>query len=91
MDGPDTVEIVGQLVANLGIVGVLVWFLWYNTTIAVPKKDQAFREQLDKMTERHLSTTQKIAEDFETCIREERAARRQDIADLKSILQRTAG
>lgn len=81
-----SIDIAG-LFGQLGVVGVLVWYLWYNTSVAEPKKDQHFRDQFDRIAESHIKSNEKICASFEQCIREERAARRQDIDDIKALFE----
>lgn len=80
-----SVSLVSTLVGQLGVVGVLVWYLWYKTTIADPKKEVEFRDQFKVISESHIKSTEKICDNFERCIREERIARKEDKAELKEI------
>jgi hypothetical protein len=39
----------GTLIGNLGIMGVLVWHLWYHTTHSYPQMLSKFTEEVDKL------------------------------------------
>lgn len=46
---PSVMEGIGALVGSLGVVAVLVWFLWYNTTHAQPTMVKTFSEEIAKI------------------------------------------
>lgn len=39
----------GTLIGNIGIMGVLVWYLWYDTTKSRPKMLDKFGEEQEKI------------------------------------------
>lgn len=47
-DGAVAPELI-NLVGNLGIVGVLVWHLWYHTTHSYPAMQRQYAEQAEKL------------------------------------------
>lgn len=50
----------GTLLGNVGIMGVLIWHLWYHTTVAQPKILGSFREEMEKV--RQENATERAAE-----------------------------
>lgn len=40
---------IGSLISNLGIIGVLIWFLYYHTTHSYPQMLDRFSTELDKL------------------------------------------
>lgn len=40
---------IGSLIGNIGIVGILVWHLWYHTTHSYPKMLDKFSEEVEKI------------------------------------------
>lgn len=63
--------------SNLGIGGVLVWYLYYTTSVLWPK-----------IHETHQSAITAIIAEFRTDLREERQLRVSMHNDLQSLLQK---
>lgn len=59
----------GSIAANLGVAGVLAWYLYYNTTKTLPGMLEAFRAELamernqrDAMAERFVKAITHLEE-----------------------------
>jgi hypothetical protein len=66
----------GTILGALGPTGILVWFVWYKTSVSDPAKDKQFTETLDK-----------IVSDFRLELREERTARAAEVAAIRQAFQ----
>lgn len=72
-------ELVVSLVSTLGVTGILVWYLYFNVTVAIPK-----------LTDKHAETMDKITERFTETLKDEREYRRSELADLKTFIKSEA-
>jgi uncharacterized membrane protein YccC len=69
----------GSLIGNVGVIGVLVWFLWYQTSVANPSMLRKFAEEVDKLrTDRAVEREKDLSE---------RAREREEDAREKSELR----
>lgn len=64
-----------QLVSNLGIVGVLVWYLWYHTTHSYPKMIEKVDGIVNKINDAFLKDQREMRSTFSE---EQRAQRVHD-------------
>ena len=71
-------DLITSLVSSLGIGGVLVWYLYYNVSVVLPKKDEHFRAAVDQITERFTAT-----------LREEREFRATEMQRLEHMFERS--
>jgi len=69
-------ELIVSLVGSLGVTGCLVWYLYYNTAVAIPR-----------LTDKHSESMDKITDKFSDTLREEREFRRSEFADLKTFIK----
>ena len=72
MTGQITPDIITSLISSLGVVGALVWYLYWNTTRTIPE-----------LVRQHSETMDKISSNFTVNLREEREQRRQELELLK--------
>lgn len=72
-------ELIVSLVGSLGVTGCLVWYLYYNTAVAIPR-----------LTDKHAETMDKITERFTGTLKEEREYRRTELQDLKVFIKSEA-
>jgi low affinity Fe/Cu permease len=70
-----TPDIVASLVSSLGVVGALVWYLYYNTSVTIPN-----------LTKEHTTAIQNIANSFTASLKEERETRRVELKELHESL-----
>lgn len=49
-----------DLLSNLGIVGVLAWYLWFTTATTIPKIVQDFREESREARVHDVERTDKL-------------------------------
>lgn len=76
-----------DLVRTLGIAGILAWYLYHTTTVTLPKLNEKYTESVQKISDTNNATVQKICKEFQDSIKEEREARREEVADLKSTIR----
>lgn len=72
MTGQITPDVVTSLISSLGVVGALVWYLYFNTSKTIPE-----------LVRQHSETMDKISNNFTSNLREEREQRRQELELLK--------
>lgn len=76
-------EAVVALLTNLGVAGVLGWYLFYDATVAKPRSENMLMTRVDQIVDRQLASTERNHANFIAAIKEEREA-----CDLRmSILQ----
>lgn len=85
-----TSETVVQLVGQLGVAGVLAWYLYHTTTKTIPDLTKQHNETMDKIATK-FSDTLRVTIDDERRAREkevenERKAREKELASLQSTL-----
>ena len=96
-----TSSVITQIITNLGVLGVLVWFMFYTTTKTIPtlntqhaaRLDSAQKthaEQIDRLVAAKNSAIQRMTEEFSQSLREERVARREEIEALKEWISKEA-
>jgi hypothetical protein len=72
-------DIATSLVTNLGVLGALVWYLYYTTAVAIPRivkdHDKAIKETTDNFTQ---------------ALKEERLARKEELETLKEWIKSEA-
>jgi len=83
-------ETVVQLVGQLGVAGVLAWYLYHTTTKTIPDLTKQHNETMDKIATK-FSDTLRVTIDDERKARDrevenERKAREKEIAALQSAL-----
>ena len=70
-------DLIVQLVANLGIGGVLVWYLYYTTTKTIPD-----------IVDKHNTTIERISTQFTATIEKERVSRENESERTRQVMQR---
>jgi len=73
---PTDPNIIGSVLSTLGIGGALVWYLYYTTSVTMPKRDDHYSQTLNEITK-----------EFTTCLKEERDYRRTEIIELKAVIR----
>lgn len=68
-----TPDVVTSLISSLGVVGALVWYLYFNTSRTIPE-----------LVKQHSDTMERISNNFTTNLKEEREQRRQELELLKA-------
>jgi hypothetical protein len=69
-------QVISQLISTLGIGGVLVWYLYYTTTVTMPQRDQHYTDAITAITESFTDT-----------LKEEREFRREETKEMKQIVR----
>jgi proline dehydrogenase len=80
-----------QIVASLGVAGVLGWYLYYTTTVSFPKMNDSTLARMDALADRQSKVMENICKDFAQTIREERVIRREEISMLRDELRHLRG
>lgn len=81
--------------SGLGVLTILVWFLYHQTSVAGPAKDKEHREAMREMHTEHTVAMKEISKEHEDTIRalvsdlkedreKDRQARREDYAQIAS-------
>ena len=83
MFGQATIEPVTAInlmtvVGPLGIAGVLVWYLYYRTTVTDPKTAELHREERERALKDFRETLDKIVERFDKSLNSEREHRERE-------------
>ena len=68
-------DTLAQLVTALGPVGILAWYLWYTTSVTLPKRDDTYTKSVEKITD-----------GFNSSLKEEREFRRMETEALKAFI-----
>lgn len=58
----------GAIVGQLGVVAVLVWYLYYTTTVAFPRMSQSHADQTQKLVDCHDETIEKLVTKFDATL-----------------------
>jgi hypothetical protein len=67
---------IGQILQSVGVPGVLVWYLWHNTTKTIPD-----------LVAQHQATIAKLTEDFSKALESERQARKMEVDELRDWIR----
>lgn len=77
----DTPSLVGQV----GALGVLGWYLYYQNKVAAPRREKAQQEAIEKIVAIHASTVKETRDHYEVILlRIEKRARE----DMQTITER---
>lgn len=57
---------VNVVVGQFGTMGILVWHLWYQTSVAGPAKDKAHAELIESIVAKFDATIETLRKDRET-------------------------
>lgn len=55
---------IGSLIGNIGIVGILVWHLWYHTTHSYPKMLERFSEEVERVRQQAAADLAAVRDTF---------------------------
>ena len=65
-----------KLVESVGVLGVLVWYLWYITSRDRPRLEKRHQEMLEHTEASHSESIKSLMQDFRTEFQEQRASYR---------------
>lgn len=68
-----------------GVLGVLVWFLYYTTKTVIPNIHKQNNELISKIIADHKEAQIAVTEKFDVNLREERDARRTEIREEREF------
>ena len=71
-------NMISGLVTSFGIGGALVWYMYYTTSVTIPK-----------LNEKNSEVLKEITGNFTESLREEREFRRAETADMKAMIRET--
>jgi hypothetical protein len=80
---------IGTLLGNLGIMGVLVWYLWYDTTKSRPKMLDKFSEEQEKIRQTFATEQQALRLTFAAEQSALRDANAKETRELRAMLIET--
>ncbi len=69
----------------------LAWYLYYTTTVTFPKISDSHLEKIERISDKQNATVEKVCESFESCIREERQARKEELRELQQTFKKMHG
>lgn len=76
-----------QIIGQFGVLGVLIWYLYYTTTKTLPELNKIHNEQLDKVVAVHDQSIKDITSKFTEALADERAARKEELEEIKQDLR----
>jgi len=83
-------ETIVQLVGQLGVAGVLAWYLYHTTTKTIPDLTQRHNESMEKIATKFSDTLRLTIDDERKArdkeVESERRAREKEVAALQSAL-----
>lgn len=79
--GDSTLRDIMTIGGPLGVGGILVWHLWYRTSVADPKKDEENRKERTEERAAFRSTLDTIVERFDNTLTAEREHREREARD----------
>lgn len=94
----DLANPITQIVGYAGVVGALIWYMYYNTAVAIPRivaeHKEAQKILTDKhdqyvkyMTEVHIQNQQLIVKEFTNTLAQEREIRRSELGAFRELLK----
>ena len=81
---------IGAIVGQLGVVGVLVWYLWYKTARADPKKDEHHSKEIEALRLAFAAEREADREANKEEIKTQRDADAQEKRELRSMVVQMA-
>lgn len=78
------------IVSSLGVLGVLVWYLYYTTTKTLPDLNKSHNEAMQNIVIKHNESVKQITDSFEKSLLDERNDRRQELDTLKQWIKAEA-
>ena len=86
----NTMDVITTLVTNLGVLGALVWYMYYTTAVTIPKINTTHSEAYKELIDQNNAALNKIATDFTSSLAEEREARKEEVTALKEWIRNEA-
>jgi len=80
-----------EIINAVGVPGVLGWYLWYDTAVARPKRQEAESLQIQNLAQHYNAMTERIAKDFTDTIREERGIRVRELQIFRDEMRSALG
>ena len=85
-----SMDTITPLVTNLGVLGALVWYMYYTTAVTIPKIHITHSEDSKALAENHTNSLDKITNQFSETIRDEREIRKQELEALRNWIKQEA-
>lgn len=81
---------IGPLVTSGGVLGALIWYLYYNTSNTIPKLQEEYKESLLELAKQHERYLTDERERFAELMEREREYRAKEIELLKIYIKNEA-
>lgn len=75
-------EVLPGMVSSLGVLGALVWYLYYTTTKTLPDINRHHDERIEQVVKANNQALLEVTTDFTTTLKEEREFRRREMEVL---------
>lgn len=87
-----------NLIPNLGVLSILVWFLHHTVKYTIPELNEKNNQTIQQvvadersaraeMTRSHRETVKELTEKFDLNLKEERMIRQQELKDLANAIR----
>lgn len=80
-------DLVSNLIPQLGVLGVLVWFLYYTVKVTIPTLNKENNDTIESIVGHHRLTVADLTTRFDQNLKEERVIRQQEIKDLSDAIR----
>jgi hypothetical protein len=74
-----------NILSSVGVVGALVWHMWFVSARLIPKMQRDFNEALDKLRQTFSEEQRAMRLAFETQLDSQRASHRSELHDVRGI------
>lgn len=71
-----------QVFAQLGVAGILGWYLWYTTTVSFPRISEQHLARVDDICKNHDKALDSVMDKFSDELKHERQFHREDLVVL---------
>jgi hypothetical protein len=88
IDMTTTVDPLLKLIESLGVLGVLVWYLWYVTSRDRPRTEAKHAEMIERIISQQNKSLDKAVTDFRSEFQEQRASTAANIQHVMSQMEK---
>lgn len=85
--GTENMEWIGTIIGQIGVVGVLVWYLYHTTTKTLPDLEDRHSKTIEDITKTHSDTIKEISDKFDGTLKEERTTRKLELKSLQEWIK----
>ena len=76
-------DVITPLVTHLGVLGALVWYMYYTTAVTLPNLTVKHTEEYNKLSSEHQEAIERITSNFTSTLKDEREIRRAELEALR--------